>query len=56
MEELFYKGNTELCGELQNSATLPCVTPISEWLKAAAEKIVGFNLLNTEVVYGKENP
>ncbi len=56
MENLFYKGNVELCGKFQNGTILPCVTPMSEWLKVAVEKSSEFNLLNTEVAYGKENP
>lgn len=54
MEDLFYKGNIKLCGELQNSAILPCTTPISEWLKEAVEKSPQFNLLNAEMGHGKE--
>lgn len=56
MEDLFYKGNVQLCGEFQNSTIFPCAEPIPEWLKKAVEKSPQFNLLNAEMGHGKENP
>ncbi|EOS48320.1 hypothetical protein C810_01410 [Lachnospiraceae bacterium A2] len=56
MEDLFYKDNTKLCGTLQDGVFFPCTTLIPEWLKKSVEKSLKFNLLNTEMGHGKENP
>ena len=54
MEDLFYKGNTKLCGTLQNGVFFPCTTPIPEWLKKALEKLIKYNLKNMEAGNGSK--
>lgn len=54
MEDLFYKGNTQLCGKLKNGTIFPCVTPIPDYLKEAVEKSLSEKKGNVVAKYDKK--